>query len=37
MERNELLYYAILLIVPALFFIGVILFARPEPKEKENR
>lgn len=36
MAKDELIYYAILLIGPALFFLGILLFAKPEPKEKET-
>ncbi len=37
MGKNELLYYAILLIGPALVFLGIILFAKPStPKKTET-
>ncbi len=37
MGKNELIYYAILIVVPALFFLGVILFAKPSaPKKGET-
>ena len=33
MEIEELVYYSILLIVPALFFVGVILMTKPSSRE----
>ncbi len=33
MTQDELLYYAILMIGPALVFLGIILFAKPEGKK----
>ena len=33
MTKDELIYYAILLIGPALVFLGILLFAKPEPKK----
>ena len=34
MTKDALIYYAILLIVPALFFLAILLFTKPEPKKK---
>ena len=36
MNKNELLYYLILIAGPALFFLAILLFTKSEPKKKEN-
>jgi len=36
MTKQELIYYAILLIVPALFFLGILVFTKPQTKKREN-
>ncbi len=36
MTKDELIYYAILLIGPALFYLAIILFTKPETKKKEE-
>ncbi len=36
MTKDELLYYAVLLIGPALVFLGIILFAKPSASKKEE-
>ncbi len=36
MTKDELIYYAILLIGPALFFLGILIFAKPERKGESH-
>ncbi len=36
MTKDELIYYTILLIGPALVFLGIILFAKSETKRRET-
>jgi len=35
MAKQELVYYAILLIGPALFFLAILIFTKPQTKKRK--